>query len=206
MGELIHCRMTPEGPRFRIWNSNSDRYSTEPMTEEEIRDLLHDWNPYRLGPTTLVEAVKMPGLSRGRVGRVEGQYSRVGITSMRVRWDDGTLTEHPIQSATRWMGYEIVDPRILYLATIDHEGPEKRLARARQFGTSALDAHNWDHVPLDLPVLSEPWEKERCKFCNSYHHSFRPSTVENESQYCGSCGQEENSEDGKRYHGLPCTE
>lgn len=43
MGRETHVRKTPEGLRYRAWNTISDGYMQEEMTEEEFRfwDLEH---------------------------------------------------------------------------------------------------------------------------------------------------------------------
>lgn len=42
MAEAVHARNTEQGLRFRVWNSGSDSYRTEEMTEEELRKYLRE--------------------------------------------------------------------------------------------------------------------------------------------------------------------
>lgn len=40
MGLIIHARKLPEGIRYRVWSTYTDRYVTDLLTETEIRDAL----------------------------------------------------------------------------------------------------------------------------------------------------------------------
>lgn len=40
MGYLIHARNTPDGLRFREWSTTVDKYTTAPMTREEMHAYL----------------------------------------------------------------------------------------------------------------------------------------------------------------------
>lgn len=40
MANFVHARETPEGLRYRVWNTVVDAYETEPLTREEVIDYL----------------------------------------------------------------------------------------------------------------------------------------------------------------------
>jgi len=175
------------------------------MTEAELITHLLDWHPYRLGPTTLIEARDLPGIPPGTLGRVEGNYERIGISVMIVRWNDLIITSHSIRPATRWMGYEIVDSRILYAGDLDHEGPRKRIERAQRNGTSSL-SYSGEIGQTFVFDLAGPWETERCPTCYLYHHEWRvgPSTEEIPEGGGLSCGECGSGKDEPLHHGLRC--
>lgn len=138
MTGIVHCILTPEGPRFRLWSTSSKRYLTTPLSEAE---LIQVWYPMQVTPfisrMTMVEAlVGMEGVARGSYGRIAkaeyvGRYSN--RYEIEVRWNEGRETAHTICS---WVSE---DEKIRILGHLRDESIESRIARSIQTGTSALD-------------------------------------------------------------------
>jgi hypothetical protein len=168
------------------------------MTEEKIAHYLHLDDHHRLSGTTLVESLSYPGIPEGTIGRVEGDYSLKGTTRMRVRWNASLVTDHEIVESRHHMRYEILDATIRYYGELENESPESRIARAKTTGTSSLDRNE--------PSLDDPWDTERCRFCEGFHHSYEPRLNKDPEIHadfvCRGCGDTEDHPS----HGPPCTE
>jgi len=50
MATFVHRKNTPEGPRYRVWDTEVDRYATPPLTRAEmalcLKVYIHDIETY----------------------------------------------------------------------------------------------------------------------------------------------------------------
>lgn len=182
MGRWIDRKNTPHGPRYREWSSIVDRYTTPPLTRDEMLAYLRTGD--LIGPGTIVKT--LTGFSTvvesarhsfpaGALGIVENEVEYIG-EPLHVRWSDAVLMAYELGDARGFP--EPTDRSIQSVGNLVPTSGEERLARADQRGTSARD-----RSPRESP--DDEWEIERCD-CGSFHHEYQPREP---GAPCVACGE-----------------
>lgn len=182
----IHSRITPEGQKYRVWHSFSDRYLTEPLAERTLLQLLLSEYSLKVSVGTLIEAetpihlysplYSPERIEQGAIGRVEfWEPEDNSVFVFSVRWNQSLVTGH--KASFRNGCLEILDARIRILGNVSEESPHAQIRRAKLFGTSSFRRKGDE--------LNSDWERERCPKTDLFHHSF----LAREDGTCRNCGE-----------------